>query len=147
MICAGLVLGLAGEAIAKTFIGNYRFGPNDNVAPAQLFQIHWADTDGKVPQYYKVVGTKTDNKLGYTFGLYRAGGPGGLAPEVKRWIHYDKGRMNQIRRLSCGRNGGTKDWRKLKAHEHAHARGWGHGEKPARRNAAYDPVAVNWTRC
>lgn len=143
-ISLGLVLGLAGEVIAKTFVGNYRFGPNDNVAPFKIAQINWKDTDGKVPQYYAIVGGSTrDNKIGYTFG-YAAGGVGFTPPQVRRWIHYDKPQMDRIRRITCGRSGGRSDWGKLRAHEHAHSRGWGHGERPASRNAAYNPTAFSY---
>jgi hypothetical protein len=57
-----------------------------------------------------------------------------------RWrIYYDTCEMN---RLGAGPN----DWDRLRAHERAHTRGWGHWEEPRQYNPAYYP-RVRICRC
>ncbi|MFD1146478.1 hypothetical protein [Saccharothrix hoggarensis] len=83
------------------------------------------DSDGHVPEYFGSYTGCSDGVIGratYT----RSGG-------VTKWtIRYD---TCEMRRLGAGDN----DWTRLKAHERAHTRGWGHWEAPQSDNPAYYP--------
>jgi hypothetical protein len=81
------------------------------------------DADGQVPERY-------GNFTGCRDGVI---GRATYVTNPVRWqIVYD---TCEMRRLGAGPN----DWGRLRAHERAHTRGWGHYEAPRRDNPAYYP--------
>ena len=92
---------------------------------------HWApaDSNGYVPEYYGVVGTCYDGIVARdTWYVDRSARYG---PYV-HYIVYDSCEMNRVGATSAG-------WARVKAHERAHARGFGHYEGSPYYNAAYYP--------
>jgi hypothetical protein len=77
------------------------------------------DADGIVPEHY---GNYGQGWLGYTHTV--------STRPCQREIYYDTHNM---------RGAGPNDWRRLRAHERAHARGWDHGQGSPSRNPAHNP--------
>lgn len=116
-ISAGLVLGLAREALA-----HYSF--RCSTSPCGSTQV--VDYDRYVPEFDGApLNGHYDNILGNTWTYQDF--------HSHRWIEYDGVEM----RDECAN---AYTWNALYAHERAHSRGWSHGEGPARLNAAYNPV-------
>ena len=83
------------------------------------------DSDGRVPEHFGNYTGRSDGVIGRATYTRSEG--------VTRWtIRYD---TCEMRRLGAGDN----DWARLKAHERAHTRGWGHWEAPRSDNPAYYP--------
>lgn len=92
---------------------------------------HWAppDSNGYVPEYYGVVGTCYDGVVARdTWYVDRSAWYG---PYV-HYIVYDSCEMRRLGATGAG-------WARVKAHERAHARGFGHYEGSPSYNAAYYP--------
>src|SRR5688572_23077349 len=94
---------------------------SSTLRPEELEAVHGgkdcADADGVVPESYGVYGE----------------GWQGEAERISKspcaWrIRYDTAEM---------KGAGPNDWKRLRAHELAHTRGWDHGEGTPGRNAAY----------
>lgn len=116
-ISAGLVLGLAREALADYTFNRYSGCCGNSFSP---------DSNGYVPEYEgRPNGSSSDLILGTTY-FYRD--PGGN----QSYIKYDNAEMRRC-------NANRYDYLALYAHERAHSRGWGHYERPASKNAAYNP--------
>lgn len=90
------------------------------------------DSDGRVPEYYGRYTGCSDGIIGRS-SYVRSGG-------VTKWTtRYD---TCEMRRFGAGKN----DWARLKTHERAHTRGWGHWERPQSSNPAYNP-RIRICRC
>ena len=77
------------------------------------------DADGVVPEHY---GSYGEDWLGYTDTVSKK--------PCQREIYYDTHNM---------KGAGPNDWKRLRAHERAHARGLDHGQGRPSRNPAYSP--------
>lgn len=120
LLSAGLVLGLAREALA---LAAYEFRCT-NISTTKCGS--WPrDSDGTVPQS---VGDLNPNGYGNIVTRGRTSMMYNSTKGVAN-IVYDHAAINYCNSL----RGPVYD------HEHAHARGWNHGEPPAKYNAAYDP--------
>lgn len=93
------------------------------------------DSNNYAPEYYNL-GRCYNNVLGRAFYYYDASVWYG--PHVW-YIRYDKCEMNRF-------GAGPNDWKRLRAHERDHTRGWGHYEGRPRCNAAYNP-SIRICRC
>jgi hypothetical protein len=93
--------------------------------PEELEAIHGGahyncrDSDGHVPEHY---GSYGEDWLGYTDTVSKK--------PCQREIYYDTANM---------KGAGPSDWRRLRAHERAHSRGWDHGQGSPSRNPAHSP--------
>jgi hypothetical protein len=83
------------------------------------------DTDHKV-------GESFDNFPDVAFAVSKMLQKGG---QVQWNIYYNTAKINHW-------NPGPNDWRRIKAHERAHCRGWGHGDGNPTINAAYNPKVL-----
>lgn len=120
-ICAGLVLGLAREAIA-----DYTFKCSA-ATPCARGTYNIVDADGRVPEGAGHPETsQIDGIIGKTYTYYVFG-------RIQRNILYDADEM----RIRCAN---SYQWNELYAHERAHSRGWDHGMGPAYKNDAYNRV-------
>lgn len=103
-----------------------------SAAPAASLQRYGRtnppDSNDYAPEYYNLAGCY-DGIIGRAY--YYRDGSVWYGPHVW-YIRYDRCEMNRLGATSAG-------WGRLKAHERAHTRGWGHYEAPARYNAAYNP--------
>lgn len=123
-ISAGLALSLAAEPVAAAYVGNYTF----TVTAFNTGREQHVDSDRVVPEYYEHVPDSGDSILVGRAHSYFASSTN----KWLRWIHYDSAQMNYY----CASD---TAWRKLRAHERAHSRGWGHYEVPSEYNAAFNP--------
>lgn len=122
ILCVALAMIVASAAKA-----DYQYGPR-----APIGQTFPPDSNRYVVEYFSGpnVGTCYNNIIGFDDYYYDYSvwyGP------VVHYITYDSCEM---RRLGATSNG----WSRLKRHERAHSRGWGHYEAPRRSNAAYYPT-------
>lgn len=121
-ISAGLTLGLAREALADYSFSRYAYCCGINVP---------IDSNGYVPEAPGApLNGHSDRYVGYTSTGYGDG-------QTYDSIIYDWIEMRKCYSYSSTSNA-TLNYR-LRAHERAHSRGWGHYETPKSRNAAYYP--------
>lgn len=130
-IGAGLALLASAEAARAAPKGLYTF----RATAANTGAGQSIDSDGNVPEYYNRV-PDYDGRL----IIGRAHGVVYGCCEIARWIDYDRPQMRRY----CAR---PAQWQRLYAHERAHTRGWNHGERPKRRNSAFNPTATKMGPC
>lgn len=125
LVCAGVTLSLAHEALAYTF--------SCSTSPCG-FQQH-IDTDRNVPESSgSPSGSHYDLVLGRTTYVAIASGEN-VGYVYNDYIVYD---YVEINRCNLTAYQGL-----VVAHEHAHSRGWSHYDGTPERNAAYYPKIKN----